>query len=219
MLVLGDSIPVQNTTEGCWISWPTLLERKAEQTSGVDDLPLSVVNHAQGGYNSGDLIDGSIGATNWAEKVSSVDFELVAFWFGANDHAIDPGETLPRVSEASYEYYIGQIIDKLKLETNPSPFNDGKPRILCMSPPYVYNSGGMDAPRLYRYAQIARRVASLKVVFFLDTYLIMAAACGWNQELYKQAFLFPDSPVHLHTRGHAVLMPHIEAKLRQMIYE
>lgn len=207
-LALGDSITADRPGI---VTYCNNLDRESKGSVGGDVVPLSVVNQASPGNTTRRLLD------EWASQVGAIQPEIVSIMLGANDHYVDVGMTVPRVSLSDYAANMAEIIDRLR-RIQGSAFNGGVPYVLCFAPPFVSNDLGSDWRRLRDYAEAVRAVCKSKVTGFVDLNTITAGIVDWNQDEWRAKYTGAHDGMHLNSLAHTIITPHVKAALLQAAY-
>ncbi len=209
-LVPGDSVFADTSS---YKPWSVMAQ---EEAGNEDAVPLYIVNHCQGGFTTNDILDlNNPTSTNWADKILSVPpSEIVVYCFGPNDAYIDVGSTTgPRVSLTDYEANQHEIITRLLAIPTVSNFNDGKPMIFVMSPPFHYQPStqqegqpGSFYKRTHAYARVCERVAKARGVKFFDTFQLTAHYSHWDPMRFYTHYMNRNpatgDPEYLHLNDH-----------------
>lgn len=207
-VALGDSITALRSGVNVY----TTSLNKIKESIGLSE----VINSGVGGLNTGDLL------TILNEKCLSYNPNIASIMLGTNDHAVYSGKSSSAVSIENYRNNLNSIIDSIQSNITDMPYNNSKPKIILMTPPFVTtqtNASGTKTSQdlLIGYCNVVKDTAYKNNLELIDINKLTGVLCNWSESNLKNYYTHNNDGVHLNTYAQNIIFEELKKVMRKII--
>jgi len=148
--------------------------------------------------------------------------DLVSIMIGTFDHAIDPGQSKPRVTLDQFRENMREVLLTVRGWERLGRRSDGGPTIIVLTPPFCMtgvNKAGVQfsQERLSEYSSALLELAAEQNVIPVDINTIFAGSVRRSDDRLKRVWTEQGDGITLNSIAHKLIYPFIRGALKACV--